>query len=390
MKIIRFIVFISAILGTFSSLLAGDITVHNSTELLSILRNPRDITSILLVPGKYRGGIYIHNISGQPGNPIVIRGTDPNNPPIFSGGGSQAIHMADCSHITLAYIKVRGYSANGINIDDGGSFETPSHHIVLDNITILDTGPTGNHDALKMSGVDEFVVKNCRFEGWGGSGIDMVGCHNGKVSGCKFVGKKGYSQSNGVQLKGGTSNVVVESCLFKNAGHRSINLGGSTGLQYFRPKVGDYEAKDITIAGNRFIGSMAPIAWVTAKGGYVHHNTIILPEKWILRILQETKDTRFKPCHDGIFENNLVIYDSRINVFVNVGPLTVPETFTFRNNAWHQVDGSRRPVLPAPEQNGLYKVKVSVDTRSREQGLVQIQDSKLRDIGAHSYGPKQQ
>jgi hypothetical protein len=390
MRIIRSIVFVSTILITFSGLLARDITVHNSSELLNVLRKSRDVASILLAPNEYRGGIYINNISGQADNPITIRGADPNNPPIFSGGGSQAIHMADCSHIVLAHIKVRGYSANGINIDDGGSFETPSHHIVLDNITILDTGPTGNHDALKMSGVDEFVVKNCRFEGWGGSGIDMVGCHSGKVTGCTFVGKKGYSQSNGVQLKGGTSNIVVESCLFKNAGHRSINLGGSTGLQYFRPRAGDYEARDITIAGNRFIGSMAPIAWVTAKGGHVHHNTIILPEKWILRILQETRDTRFKPCHDGIFENNLVIYDSRINVFVNVGPRTAPETFTFRNNAWHQVDGSRKPVLPALEQNGIYNVKVSVGPQSQKQELVQIRDSRLRDIGAHSYSPKQQ
>jgi hypothetical protein len=389
MKITRFVVFVSTILGTFSNLLAGDITVHNSSELLDALRKPRDIASILLVPGEYKGGIYIHNISGQAGNPITIRGTDPNNPPIFSGGGSQAIHMADCSHIKLAHIKVQGYSANGINIDDGGSFKTPSHHIVLDNITILDTGPKGNRDALKMSGVDEFVVKNCRFEGWGGSGIDMVGCHSGKVKGCTFVGKKGYSQSNGVQLKGGTSNVIVESCLFKNSGHRSINLGGSTGLQYFRPKAGDCEAKDITIAGNRFIGSMAPIAWVTAKGGHVHHNTIIFPEKWILRILQETKDIKFTPCQDGIFENNLVIYDSRINVFVNVGPRTAPKTFTFRNNAWHHVDGSRKPALPVPEQSGLYNVKVSVDLQSQKQGLVQIKDSKLRDIGAHSYKPKQ-
>ena len=386
---IRFIILASLILSAFSNLHAKDITVHNSSELSNALRKPQDIASILLLPGKYKGGIYIHGVSGQADTPLAIRGTDPNNPPIFSGGGNQAIHMADCSHITLAHIKVQGYSSNGINIDDGGSFETPSRHIVLENITILNTGPTGNRDALKMSGVDNFVVKNCRFEGWGGSGIDMVGCHSGKVTGCTFVGKKGYSQSNGVQLKGGTAKVIVETCLFKNTGHRSINLGGSTGLQFFRPKVGYYEAKDITIAGNRFIGSMAPIAWVTAKGGHVHHNTIIFPEKWILRILQETKDTKFKPCHDGVFENNLVIYDSRINVFVNVGPRTAPQTFTFRNNAWHHVNGGRKPVLPAPELNGIYNVKVSVDTQSREQGLVRIQDSKLGDIGAHSYIPKQ-
>lgn len=387
---IRFTIYASVILSAFSNLYAKDIIVHNSSELLNVLRKPQDIDSILLAPGKYRGGIYIHSISGQADKPITIRGTDPKNPPIFSGGGSQAIHMADCSHITLAHIKVQGYSSNGINIDDGGSFETPSHHIVVENVTILNTGPTGNHDALKMSGVDEFVVRNCRFEGWGGSGIDMVGCHNGKVTDCAFVGKKGYSQSNGIQLKGGTAKVVVETCLFKNAGHRSINLGGSTGLQFFRPKVGDYEATDITIAGNRFIGSMAPIAWVTARGGHVHHNTIILPEKWILRILQETKNTKFKPCRDGIFENNLVIYDSRVNVFVNVGARTAAATFTFRENGWHQVDGSKKPVLPAQEQNGIYNVKLSVDLQSQKQGVVKIQDSRLGDIGAHSYILKKQ
>ncbi len=390
MKTTRFIILVSIVLGTFGNLSARDITAHNSTELLNVLRTVQDIDTIHLAPGEYTGGIYIRDISRRAGTPITIRGTDPKNPPIFSKGGGQAIHIANCSHITLAHIIVQGYPGNGINIDDGGTFETPSHYIVLNNIIILNTGPKGNRDALKMSGVDEFVVKNCRFEGWGGSGIDMVGCHSGKITNCTFVGKEGYSQSNGIQLKGGTSNIIVEKCLFRNAGHRSINLGGSTGLQYFRPRVDDYEATDITVAGNRFIGSMSPIVWVTARGGHVHHNTIIFPEKWILRILQETKDAKFKPCHGGIFENNLIIYDSKVDVFVNVGPRTAPETFKFRNNAWYQADGSgRKPALPTPEENGIYNVKISVDAQSLQQGKVQVDDPILHDhVGAQSYKPK--
>ncbi len=99
-----------------------------------------------------------------------------------------------------------------------------------------DTGPRGNHDALKMSGVDNFTVRRCRFEGWGGSGIDMVGCHHGVIEDCTFVGKKGFSQSNAVQLKAGTRDVLVQTSFFKDVGHRSINLGGSTGLAFFRPR----------------------------------------------------------------------------------------------------------------------------------------------------------
>jgi hypothetical protein len=43
----------------------------------------------------------------------------------------------------------------------------------------------------------------------------------------------------------------------------AINIGGSTGLQYFRPPLanlpadGRYEAKDILVEGNTFLGAGA-------------------------------------------------------------------------------------------------------------------------------------
>lgn len=333
--------------------LAVEIQIADSRALSRALGDLEPGTVLSLAPNVFQGSLYIRGAAGTAEQPITIQGVDPNDPPVFMSG-NQAMHLADCSFITLRNLKVIGFPLNGINIDDGGSFDTPAHHIVLENVTILETGPTGNHDALKLSGVDRFQVRNCRFEGWGGSGIDMVGCHDGVIEGCHFVGRSGFSQSNGVQLKGGTENVKVQYCHFKDAGHRSVNLGGSTGLQFFRPEVGDFEARNITIASNRFEGSMAPIAWVTADVGHVHHNTIILPDKWILRILQESQDSRFKPCHDGLFEHNTIIYDSQVRVFVNVGPGTAPETFTFRHNVWIDLDRNRQPTLPVPEEGGLY------------------------------------
>lgn len=331
-----------------------EICVADSAGLREALGQLGPGTTLSLEPGVYRGGVYLHRVNGTADAPIVIQGLDPNDPPVFRGGGGQAIHLADCSYITLRHLRVEGFPLNGINIDDGGTYETPAQHIVLEDITILETGPEGNHDALKMSGVDHFVVRRSYFEGWGGSAIDMVGCHHGIVEDCTFVGGEGFSQDNAIQLKGGTRDILIHRCSFTDCGHRAINLGGHTGLQFFRPAVGDYEAKDITIAGNRFFGSTTPVAWVTASGGHFHHNTIVLPERWVLRILQETTDPQFKPCHGGIFEDNLVIFDSRVRVFVNVGPGTSPETFIFRRNAWCDVDGSRRPSLPVPETDGVY------------------------------------
>ncbi len=348
-----------------SAVFGQEVRVRDSAELRAALQHLTPGTTVLLNPGVYQGGLYLASVTGTEDAPVVIQGADPNVPPVFKGGGGQAFHFADCSHFLLRNIRVEGFLGNGINIDDGGSYETPAHHITLDDVTIMGIGPDGNYDALKMSGVDHFRVRNCHFEGWGGSGIDMVGCHRGVVEDCTFVGREGFSQSNAVQLKGGTEDVLVQCCLFRNAGQRSINLGGSTGLQFFRPQVRDYEARNITIAGNRFEGSVSPIAWVTADGGHVHHNTMVLPDKWTLRILQETTDARFQPCHGGVFEDNLVFYGSRVQVFVNVGSGTSPETFVFRRNAWCDVESDRRPSLPVEEQNGVYLSGVGAESYKR-------------------------
>lgn len=53
---------------------------------------------------------------------------------------------------------------------------------------------------------------------------------------------------------------LVQCCFFDRTGGRGLNLGGSTGLPYFRPSVGDYEATRLLVAGNRFYGCQAPVA----------------------------------------------------------------------------------------------------------------------------------
>jgi hypothetical protein len=361
------------------------ITVKNSEELSAALAKAKPGHTIELEAGSYRGGLYFNEMRGRKNKPITIRAKDPEKIPRFEGGGRTAMQLSDCSYLVVKGLHVTGYAQNGINVDDGGSFETPSKGMVFEDLTIENTGPKGNHDALKLSGLDDFVVRDCKFEGWGGSGIDMVGCHDGVVERCRFAGKKGFSQSNAIQMKGGTRGVLVHRCFFANVGHRSINLGGGTGLQFFRPKVDDYEAKDIEVAGNRFVGSMAAIAWVSASGGHVHHNTIYLPEKWVGRILQEASDERFKPCHGGVFDHNLIVFDKRVRTFVNVGPNTDPESFTFEANAWFQIDGNTKPKLPVRESDGIYRRDPELKDAGTATMAIGSKDRRLRRIGADAY-----
>ena len=325
-------------------------TVTTDGELALAVAQARPGAVIKIAPGTYRGGVRLRNTNGTLQRPITISASDPAEAPVFVGGGT-SWHLSDCSYVVIQNLIIRDATGNGINVDDGGDYSSPATHIVLDGITVLDTGPTGNRDGVKMSGVDRFVVRNCKISGWGGSAIDMVGCHDGVVERCQFNGKEGFSQSNAVQMKGGSRRLRILQCEFKDVGQRAINIGGSTGLAYFRPKADDYEAADIEVAGNHFEGSMGPIVWATAKGGWVHHNTIVNPDKWVLRILQENQGRQFAPCRGGRFEDNVIAYGRQVAVQVNVGAGTAPESFSFRRNSW-LTPGARSPKLPVDEVDG--------------------------------------
>lgn len=337
------------LVATVMGCTAPPLRVNDDEGLRAALTHCAPGTEIVIQQGNYRGGYFLEGIQGTALYPVRIRGADPENPPCFEGGGSEAWHFSDCSFLSLSDLVVRGYAGNGINVDDGGSYDTPSVGIQIERVRIEDTGPEGNHDALKMSGVDDFVVKDCVIRGWGGSAIDLVGCHTGEIVGCRFEGREGFSQASGVQIKGGSAQILVRDCDFLRAGERAINAGGSTGLEYFRPLDAAWEAEALNIVGNRFEGGATPVAVVSANQVRIFDNDIILPEKWALRILQETDDPRFAPCQNGTYERNRVRFDERVRTFVNVGPGTLPETFRLQGNEWIELgrDGS---VLPGPRR----------------------------------------
>jgi hypothetical protein len=334
-----------------------EVMVENTQQLRQALMQAEPGTRILLAPGTYEGGLYLRDLHGSPDEPIVLAAADTERPPVIHGGGN-CIHFADVSYLELHNLIMSGARGNGLNIDDGGTFDTPSHHILLRGLRVYDIGPEGNRDGIKLSGLDDFRIEGCIVERWGsgGSGIDMVGCHRGVIQGCTF--RHGDREgSNAVQTKGGSSEIVIRRCRFEHAGSRAVNIGGSTGLQFFRPKPQGYEAKDITVEGCTFIGSLAPIAFVGVDGALVRFNTIYRPRRWVLRILQETRKPEFVPCRRGQFTDNIIAFRSdEVATTVNIGPDTAPETFTFARNFWYCLDdpGNSKPRLPAPESHGTY------------------------------------
>lgn len=342
---------------------ASQILVQDAPGLRQAAAKAQPGTSILLAAGEYPGGLYLENLQGEAGRPIVIAAADPENPPVIRGG-TEGLHLTDPAYVELHHLVITGAAVNGLNIDDGGSYDTPAHHLVLKGLRVADIGAQGNHDGIKLSGVDDFRVEGCTIERWGtggGSAIDMVGCHRGVIEGNLFR-HTDTTGSTGVQAKGGTRQVLVRRNRFENAGGRAVNIGGSTGLAYFRPPLpagGEHcEAREIYVEGNTFLGSGAPVAFVGVDGSVVRFNTIFCPQRWALRILQETREPGFVPCRRGVFTDNLVVFrsDQWFEGGVNIGPHTAPETFRFARNFWYCLDdpSKSQPTLPTPEEAGTY------------------------------------
>lgn len=336
------------------SVLAGEILIQSPDEFAAALRVLKTGTTLKFTPGDYPGG---HPVSGV--EKLTIEALDPKQPPHFRGGAN-AWHFSRCKDLTLRNLRLSGQTGNGLNLDDGGDLAYPTTGITIEHVEISEIGPKGNHDGIKCSGLDRLTIRDCTITGWGGQGIDFVGCHHSLITGCRFTGKEGFTASAAIQLKGGTSDVIVEKCHFTNAGERPINLGGSTGLPYFRPQGTKFEAARLIVRDNIIEGSLCAAAFVGVDGAEFTGNSIRFPTKWIFRILQETLEPGFVPCRNVLIKDNQITFRrSQVQIDLNIGNGASPETFRFENNTWFAEDrpDRSRPKLPVEEKNGGYGVK---------------------------------
>lgn len=360
-----------SLLGLLTAARAVDVRVVDAASFRAAVQAAQPGTRILLAGGNYGGGFHFTDLHGTADAPVVIAAADPQQPPVFSGANT-GIHLSNPRHVELRGLVITRIAHNGINIDDGGGVaairdsEPGTRHVVLRGLRVSDIGSDGNHDGLKLSGLYDFQVLDCTIERWGtkgGSAIDMVGCHRGLIAN-NLIRHVDPAPPNctAVQCKGGTSDVAVRRNRFENAGGRGVNIGGSTGLQFFRPHLQEggahAEARAIRVEGNTFVGGITAVAFAGADGGVVRFNTIERPGRWALRILQENKAPGFVPSRNGEFSDNVILFDSAhwSEGGVNIGAGTAPDTFSFARNWWYCVDRPQAsaPRLPTAEKDGHY------------------------------------
>jgi hypothetical protein len=340
---------------------AADRVVSTNAEFSAALAAAAPGDTILLRPGVYRGGHSRDNL-----RQVTIRSLDPRNLAVIDGGAT-AIHLSDAQYVTIQDLELRNQTGNGLNIDDGGSFATPSSQITLRNLTVRDIASPGNRDGIKLSGVTGFVIEGVRVHNWGtgGSAVDMVGCHHGLIQNSLFAHTNAAFRGTTLQPKGGSKDITFRANrieLPRGAG-RAIQAGGSTGTQFFRFIDGDsnYEGKQIVAEGNVIVGGMSAFSWVNIDGGVFHHNVVYRPGNWVARILNENQGNAIVDTQNGQFHDNRIVYNDVANEFstaINVGAETVPTSYQFARNRWLNLANSTpagsTPNLPTAESGGKY------------------------------------
>ncbi|MEZ4379817.1 MAG: right-handed parallel beta-helix repeat-containing protein [Nannocystaceae bacterium] len=314
--------------------------------------------------GTYAADQYLSDLAGTADAPIWIGGAPGEERPLLSGG-SEGVHLTRVRYLVLHDLEIQGATSNGVNIDDGGDYSDPeaTRHLVVRGLHIHDIGQGGNQDCLKLSGLDDYVITGNELDhcGDGGSAIDHVGCHHGLLVGNHMHDNGG----NAVQSKGGSDDIEIRGNLIVDSGQRGLNMGGSTGFEFFRPPLDpdapNFEARDIRAIANVIVGSEAALAFVGCVDCLAANNTIVRPHNWIFRILQETVSDptyEFLPASDSAFVNNLVVFErGDLSTYVNIGGDTAPETFIFATNLWYALDnpGQSSPAgdLPVAEVGAI-------------------------------------
>lgn len=361
--------------------------------------------TIILLPGTYPHevtfiGFDTYFRGKDENNPLVVMG-DPEaaaegNKPVYDGGftaengsgisitqyySNNQLAVDDAQYLVIKNIKFKDFYYYGINMDDGGenSRATPAHHIIIDGCD-FETGIGHFRHGLKMSGVDDFEVKNCTFVGIRYNCIDGVGLHDGHIHDNIFRDcQTGLNEGNGVMCKGGSRNVLIEKNIFKNLSIYGVQIGQTTDAHLVRPPYGeldadgetmDYEAKNIDVFRNIFINVSTPIKWDCARGGRVYHNTFYSPldytdpfgasRMFVINQIHTSWDSyEIVQCRDGEFKNNVIYfgrtegYPYNRSVWVQ-NPQTQPETFVFANNLWYCLADPSNSMPDWQTLEGLY------------------------------------
>ncbi|MBI2798871.1 MAG: hypothetical protein HYX63_01070 [Gammaproteobacteria bacterium] len=131
-----------ALLGVYLAASASALTTIDGSpdDYLEKVRHLEPGMTLQLAAGEYRGGLYLHELSGTAAAPVIIRGPAKGSAAIFvAREGHNTVSVADSSYLELRNLTLDG---KGLAVDavKGEGNAHWAHHITLENLRIVGHG----------------------------------------------------------------------------------------------------------------------------------------------------------------------------------------------------------------------------------------------------------
>lgn len=262
--------------------------------------------------------VTLTTISGEK---AVLAGstTDPDKLP--------AVLRIAADGVTVADLSIRG-GFYGIKPDPAGD---SMRGVRLRNLKISDTGA----DCIKSTNSDAMLIDGCEIGPSGlrqadnAEGIDVIGSKRITIRNCTIRDVA----TNGIYLKGGTRNGLIEDCRLYNTGHAGILFGQDTDLEFMRDGVKN-EAIDCVAKNNLVVNAgTAGIGTYAGKNILFENNTVVNPTLigqgaiWIVTNGREVPSEQVK-----FVRNVIVMKGKRPMVFIrNLADVPVFEQNVYSN-----------------------------------------------------------
>jgi hypothetical protein len=320
-----FVLFLITILHTaaFSQIHLGPGQQFSNIQEAASSIKPGD--TVYLHAGAYNGYQFITNLKGNDEGWITI--TRYGNDEITIAGGWQ---FSMCEYLVFKKLTFKATPAlpgRLFHVENGGSCETQSNHIIVDSCKFSGVTDANAISAFKFGGVDFFTVSNCVFRDIPNcSTIDFNVCHNGVIK-CNSI----TNCQTGGHIKGGASNITMERNQFDNASSEpwvAFELGGDTGAQFYCPE-DKFEVKNLKFYSNIVMGGYRGLALSSARDCSVMNNTFYNCGQATLRFLNTS--VLYPNLSGNVVKNNI---------------------FSFGESAY--INGSTQPADAADVSNNIY------------------------------------
>lgn len=234
----------------------------------------------------------------------------PNETAVLSGSttdekGLPFVVCIAADKIALVNLEIRGGADYGIKVETAGETDS-TDGVQIRGCRVCDTGT----DCIKTVNADHLLIEGCDIGPSGvrdpsnAEGIDSVGSHGVTIRRCHVHD----TTTNGIYLKGGATDGLVECCRVERTGKfGGILLGQDTDERFMRGGV-KYEAVRC-IARNNIVTGTGTAGLATYSGDDIRfeHNTLIDVAREGQAGFWVVTNTRGVPARHVVFKNNIVV-----------------------------------------------------------------------------------